>query len=491
MDQVCRWARVLYHSRPASRTAGPISRAVVGRLKEDFALRLGLPEWWGAGLVAALLLMLFQWPDLAERYPPTSQLQRVERAGTVRAAVPLDPGIDQAAFKDLHHALLREFANRLDVTVTLVPAPSQAAMFDMLRRGEVDLAVPARPVGDALPDYLRAAPVYADSQTHLVCSSAVRRRPRELTTSTARQLRVSTSDGYVRRLTAAGERPIALAQQSPLGTVRLLQQVAAGEVPCTLAQRDEVERARQRMPNLRLGPAIGPSGGIGWLSRNTHDDSLSRQVDRFFLEARQSGLLAQLRQQEHGLRRRFDVVDLNGFRRAMEFKLPRYEADFRRAGARYGIDWRLVAALAYQESRWNPRAESSRGARGLMMLIAATARSMGAHDRFDAESSIAAGTRYLAWLHEQLGEEVAEPDRTWLTLAAYNIGPGGLERARESVREQGGNPNRWPEVRRVLPTLQPGARGWEPVFHVESVRRYFALLRTAERVDGRLALLDL
>ncbi len=474
-----------------SRTLCPQLRAGAEQQNEDFALRLGLPEWWGAGLVAALLAMLFQWPDLAERYPSASQLERVQRAGTVRAAVPLDPGIDQAAFKDLHHALLREFANRLDVTVTLVPAPSQVAMFDMLRRGEVDVAVPARPVGDGLPDYLRAAPTYYESQTHFVCSSAVRRRPRELTPSAARQLRVSSSDGYVQRLVAAGEPPVALAPRSPLGTVRLLEQVAAGEIPCTLAQRDEVERARQRMPSLRLGEAVGPVGSIGWLMRNTHDESLARQVDRFFVQARKSGLLAQLRKQEHGLRRRFDVVDLEGFRRAMETKLPRFEADFRRAAAEHGVDWRLVAALAYQESRWNPRAESPRGARGLMMLISATARSMGAHDRFDASASIAAGTRYLAWLHEQLGDEVAEPDRTWLTLAAYNIGPGGLARARRHVVKQGGNPNRWPEVRRVLPSLQPGARGWEPVFHVESVRRYFALLSSVDPVDGRLVLVDL
>lgn len=441
---------------------------------EDLPLRYGLPEWWGASLVVALLFMLLHWPDLARRYPQPSRLERVQSSGTLRAAVPSDPGIDHAAFQDMHHALLREFANRLDVTVTLVEAGSHADLLNMLTRGEVDVAVPARPV--PAPEHVRTAPAYLDTQTHVVCGRTVMPPAEPLTTAALRQLRISSADGYQARLSRAGVPRIGLAPTSPLGTVALLEQVAAGQVRCTLAQRDEVLRAQQRLPGLRLGPAVGPPSTVGWLLRNTVDDSLAREVDRFFLRARKSGLIAQLRQQESGLRRRFALVDIDGFRLALATKLPRYEQYFRRVGAEHGIDWRLLAALAYQESRWNPRAESPRGAAGLMMLTATTVRTLGGGDRFDAESAIRVGGRYLARLRDQLGDEVSEPHRTWLTLAAYNLGPGGLERARRAVAARGGNPNRWPEVRRMLPMTGRGARGWEPVYHVESVRRYFALL---------------
>ncbi len=452
---------------------------------EDTALRYGLPEWWGASLVVALLLMLLHWPDLAQRYPQPSRLERVQGSGTLRVAVSVDPGIDHAAFQDMHHVLLREFANRLDVTVSLIEAESQAALLDMLTRDEVDIAVPGRPLPEPLPHHLRAAPTYAESQTHVVCNNRAG-VPRDVQTAAAlRRIRVSGSDGYVARLSGAGIRRIGLAPTSPLGTVALLERVSAGDIPCTLAQRDEVARARQRLPTLQLGSAMGPPGAIGWVLRNTQDDSLARQVDRFFLKARRSGLIAQLREQERGLRRRFDVVDLDGFRLALATKLPRYEADFRRAGAEHGIDWRLLAALGYQESRWNPRAESPRGAGGLMMLTATTARSLGGGDRFDARSSIGVGARYLARLRQGLGDGVPEPDRTWLTLAAYNLGPGGLARARRAVAARGGNPDRWAEVRRMLPTLGRGARGWEPVYHVESVRRYFALLSADGAPDAQ------
>ncbi|MFZ5491448.1 MAG: transglycosylase SLT domain-containing protein [Pseudomonadota bacterium] len=426
--------------------------------------------------MAVLLLMLVHWADLAQRYPPPSRLDRVQHSGTLRVAVPVDPGIDHAAFQDLHHALLREFANRLDVTVSLVEAESQARMLELLVRDEVDLAVPARPLPPDLPRHFYVGPGYVDSQTHVVCNSRAHASRALQRLVDQRDVRVSASDGYLARLAAAGNPRIRLVPQAAAGTASLLESVAAGDVECTFAQADEISRARQRLPNLHPGEAVGPAGSVGWVLRNTRDGSLIGQVDRFFLHARKSGLLAQLRQQDRGLTRRFEVVDFDGFRLALATKLPRFEAAFRSAGAQYGIDWRLLAALAYQESRWNPHAESPHGAGGMMMLVADTARAMGCRNRFDAGDSILAAARYVATLRDSLANEVAEPHRTWMTLAAYNLGPQGLARARQRVAAQGGDPGRWPEVRRVLPTLQRGARAWEPVFHVESVRRYFALL---------------
>jgi len=144
--------------------------------------------------------MLLHWPDLALRYPQPSRLERVQQSGTLRAAVPVDPGIDHAAFQDMHHVLLREFANRMDVTVSLVEARSQAELLDLLTRDEVDIAVPGRPLPEPLPHHLRAAPTYAETQTHIVCNRTVG-LPLDVQSSTAlRQIRVSGSDGYVARL---------------------------------------------------------------------------------------------------------------------------------------------------------------------------------------------------------------------------------------------------------------------------------------------------
>ena len=125
----------------------------------------------------------------------------------------------------------------------------------------------------------------------------------------------------------------------------------------------------------------------------------------------------------------FDYVDLARYRRRIKVRLPKYRAYFEAAAKKYKLDWKFVAAQAYQESHWNPRAKSYTGVRGIMMLTRETAASMNLDDRMDVEASIMAGTRYLARLHRQVGESVPEPDRTLMALAAYNIGFGHLQDA--------------------------------------------------------------
>src|SRR5690606_10067144 len=106
-----------------------------------------------------------------------------------------------------------------------------------------------------------------------------------------------------------------------------------------------------------------------------------------------------------------------------------------------GFDWRLLAAIGYQESRWDPGARSHRGAIGVMMLTAVTAKALGVEDRTDARESILAGARYLAEVRDKIPERIPEPDRTWLAVASYNVGFGHLEDARIITQMQGKNPD--------------------------------------------------
>jgi membrane-bound lytic murein transglycosylase F len=121
-----------------------------------------------------------------------------------------------------------------------------------------------------------------------------------------------------------------------------------------------------------------------------------------------------------------------------------------------------------------------------MMLTADTAQALGLKDRTDAEQSIYAGARYLAQVREKIPERIPEPDRTWLTVAAYNVGFGHLEDARVITQELGKDPDSWAEVRLRLPLLAQErwysrarrgyARGWEPVQFVDRIQRYLRLL---------------
>lgn len=168
-------------------------------------------------------------------------------------------------------------------------------------------------------------------------------------------------------------------------------------------------------------------------------------------------------------------------------RLPNYEALFKKVAKDNSLDWKLLAAISYQESHWSPKARSPTGVRGLMMLTLDTARQLGIENRLVPEQSIKGGALYFRQTYYKISDRIQEPDRTWLALAAYNIGFAHLEDARKLVEKRGGNPDNWIDVRESLPLLSQKewyeqtrhgkARGGEPVTYVENIRRYYDILR--------------
>jgi diguanylate cyclase (GGDEF)-like protein/PAS domain S-box-containing protein len=160
-----------------------------------------------------------------------------------------------------------------------------------------------------------------------------------------------------------------------------------------------------------------------------------------------------------------------------------------RRAQQHTLDWRLLAAMGYQESKWDPQAVSFTGVRGLMQLTEDTASRMRAGDRSDPRSSIFGAAKYLSLLLREMPRRIPEPDRTWFAVAAYNVGLGHLEDARVLAQQAGRNPDRWEDVREFLPLLSQErwytrtkrgyARGWEPVRYVDNVQAYLNILQVA------------
>jgi membrane-bound lytic murein transglycosylase F len=149
-------------------------------------------------------------------------------------------------------------------------------------------------------------------------------------------------------------------------------------------------------------------------------------------------------------------------------------------------DGRLLAAIGYQESHWDPAAISPTGVRGLMMLTRNTASVLGVEDRIDPAQSIPGGAKYLEQLKARLPSSIKEPDRTWFALASYNVGYGHVQDARAITEQMGKEPDLWAHVKDNLPLLAQHswysntrhgyARGWEPVMYVENIRNYYDIL---------------
>lgn len=163
-------------------------------------------------------------------------------------------------------------------------------------------------------------------------------------------------------------------------------------------------------------------------------------------------------------------------------ELSPYDRWFRKYSEQYGFDWRLVAAVAFQESRFRQEARSQTGAIGLFQLKPATAREsyIGVPEIAgpdNAESNIHAGVKYLAWIKDRYfdaGPEMTERDRVRMTLASYNAGPATIRRARERAADMQLDPDRW--FRNVELALLD-LRKPEPVQYVSEInKRYVAYI---------------
>lgn len=274
---------------------------------------------------------------------------------------------------------------------------------------------------------------------------------------------------------------------SELESEDLMQLVDDNIVEYTIVDSNEFMLSKRFMLDSRVAFDIGEPKQLGWLFPKSNDNSLYDRATAFFEKIRENGELTRLISRNYSHTSAFDYVGTMIFRRHVAQRLPQYREFFERAGEQYDLDWRLLAAMGYQESQWDPNAVSPTGVRGIMMLTQDTAADVGIDNRIDPQSSIMGGATYFAQTLKRIPDDIQEPDRTWMAMAAYNVGLGHLEDARVLTEEQGKDPHRWFDVKQSLPLLAKRkwyvktkhgyARGWEPLQYVENIRSYYDILR--------------
>ncbi len=277
----------------------------------------------------------------------------------------------------------------------------------------------------------------------------------------------------------------------------LLNQVKQSEQTLALVDSNEFSHYGFLYPGLKTAFELMPEQPVGWAFNQGSETDLYLKAVDFFQQLSLNGDLKSLQQRYLAANHKNDYIDSLRFKQRLQERLPDYEHFFREAARRTGLDWRLLAAVSYQESHWDEDAKSFTGVRGLMMLTNQTAERFGVEDRTDPKQSVLAGAAYLRELLGRLPLRIDSPDRLWLALAAYNIGPGHLEDARVITQKQGANPDRWLQVRERLKLLGDEqwysqtrygkARGYEPVHFVENVQRYYEVMK---RYDRKLVLTD-
>ncbi|MEJ8567610.1 membrane-bound lytic murein transglycosylase MltF [Elongatibacter sediminis] len=271
-----------------------------------------------------------------------------------------------------------------------------------------------------------------------------------------------------------------------VGIEDLLQAVSDGAVDATLIDSTIFRINRSFYPRLRIAFTLPGSVPHAWAFAPGPDDSLAQKARAFFLQVREDGRLAEVLDRFYVDVERLGQFDMFHFLERVRDRLPLLIEAFREAGEVYDMDWRLLAAVGYQESQWDPEASSYTGVRGIMMLTEQTAKQLGVADRLDPDQSIDGGARYLRRLHDRLPDRIADADRMWMALAAYNLGMGHLRDARRLTQKRGFDPDRWADVRQSLDLLSQEkwhsqtrhgyARGFEAKQFVANIQRYFEIL---------------
>lgn len=432
----------------------------------------------GAAVVATLAT--------SSRPPPL--MDQVQLTGMLRVAMVNDPTsyyLGPTGYTGFDYDLVQLFAESLGVELHIVPAASRQEALRLVEDGTVHLAATSMLV---TPQRLRRVH-FTRPLRHVVPQLVGRvgmRVPASLS-ELEEPIAVAHGSSQQEWLQQRGEQDAELRWTTHWDSdaETLLQQVAERELALTIANSDLVAITRRYYPQLRVLRDLDVPQPVAWaVSRDAAQDVLPAVVD--FLQTVGGVEMARLRDRHFGHVDRLNHTDAVALATHFDTRLPQYRSQFEAAGAAYDIDWRLLAAVGYQESLWNNRAISPTGVRGLMQITLQTARFLGVNNRLDPEETIYAAARYLHLLHQRLPEGVPEPDRTWMMLASYNIGLGHVLDARRLTESQGGDPNRWVDVRQRLPLLtQPRyyrslrygyARGPEAVQYVGNIRTYYDML---------------
>jgi membrane-bound lytic murein transglycosylase F len=447
-----------------------------------------LSFWLAVGVLAAALfsvVWLYQQPRLPI-------LERIIAQGELVIATREAPAVmfRGAAGRDgFEHALTRRFADFIGVDrVRYVFPDTVDELLDAVAHGRVHLAAAGLTATGARAERVRFSVPYKFVTEELVYRRGSR-RPRTLDDIAPGDLHVVAGSSHEETLTGLRsiEHPaLDWTRHQNIGSEGLLAAVDRGDVRLTVADSSAVALNRRIHRHVATAFELGDPLPIAWAFDPHSDNSLLDAANRFISSLESNGELPRLRSRYFGHTGRLNFVDVREFWRQVRDRLAELRPYFEEAAAATGLDWRLLAAIGYQESHWKNDAVSPTGVRGIMMLTQTTAEQVGVSDRNDPRQSIMGGARYLRIVERKIPARIDPVNRLWFTLAGYNVGFGHLEDARILTERDGGNPDVWLDVKQRLPllskkeyysTLRYGfARGNEPVNYVDNIRNYYDLL---------------
>ena len=435
--------------------------------------------------IVTLLLAVALWPSIPWFGKAENRIAAIQERGELRVSTlnsPLIYSDINGKIIGLDYELAQQFADYLGVKLKITVRQNINQLFDDLDNNDADILAAGLVYNSERSKNYQPGPTYYSVSQQLVYRVGSL-RPRTLASINDQQLTIAPGHVVIEDLRELKEKKypdLSWKVDSKLGTTELLEQVKDQKLPYTIADSVAISLFQRVHPEIAVALDVTDEQPVTWFSQLDDDQTLSAAMLDFYNTINEDGTLARLEEKYLGHGDDFDYVDTRSFLRAVDSVLPDLQPLFEKYAQE--IDWKLLAAISYQESHWDTQATSPTGVRGLMMLTKNTALSLGVNDRTDAEQSISGGARYLQDMMAKVPETVPEEERIWFALAAYNMGYAHMLDARALTAKTKGNPDSWSDVKQRLPLLSQKpwynkltygyARGHEAYAYVENIRKY-------------------
>lgn len=449
-------------------------------------------------LAIAFMLLLWAWdmiyPWQKVMYAEANHYSQIQQSKKLRVGMinhPLSYFMGSKDTAGIEYDLALAFANYLQVELDVQDYDSSEKLFEALSNNDIDIAAAGLLYQPELNNKFQIGPSYYSASWQVVYKKG-----------TSRPYAIKDLQGEIIVPSGSAVLPILSQLQLENPNLRwqtsdqytqeeLLLKVAKGEILYTAAMSVDVLSAQHINPNLAVGFDLTDENPVVWYLANSSYSELQAGLLDFMSEAVETGLIARIEEKYFNHLGKFDYVDIKSYLKAIKTILPKYEPLFK--AHKGDLEWQMLAAIAYQESHWDPNATSPTGVRGIMMLTKDTAERMNITDRTNPAQSIKAGSEYLHMLMKQMPETIPQADKIWYSLAAYNMGLGHLLDLRRLTKQLGGDPDNWLDVKKNLPLLAEKryytnlkygyARGYEALQYVENIRRYYNSIINYQRVE--------
>jgi len=395
--------------------------------------------------------------DLAIK-PVEVDLAQIKENGTLRAITSYSSTsyfLYRGQPMGYEYELLKRLADHLNLDLKIIIANDLDSMLAALNRGEADIIAHGLTITSSRKEKVDFTEPHLTTRQVLVqrkpenwrqmklhnIEAAMIRSPLDLI---GKEVHVRTATAYYDRLININEEigdeinitPI----EGNLTTDEIIRKVADGEIKYTVSDKNIASVNQTYYPDLDIDTELSLPTRIAWAVRKTSPELL-KNINEWIVDIKANpdyyAIYNRYFKNKKAVKRRVK----SEFYSKAGGRISRFDELIQQHSAELGWDWRLLASQIYQESRFQPKAESWAGAKGLMQVLPTTAKDYNITNLNDPEKSLIAGVSYLKYLQEKWAVIPDSVQRIKFMLASYNVGPAHVDDARRLTEKYGKDPD--------------------------------------------------